>query len=182
MIVLMMIIPTRGMIIITLIPILPKFLFTEWFFFSLTNVCRFTFFNFINTTHNQIHQQRSPNAIPPLTNTKTQYYYKTHQSRTVSIPSNQRGPSKMYVSPDENETRSYVTKVDTTNLGSPRRQPRRHMDDDEDFDDSKNELKPFFRTGKFKFFHQKECFYLFLYNSFNLKIPQDGAKSLSVIF
>lgn len=89
-----------------------------------------------------------PNAIP-LPNTKTQYYYKTHQSRTVSIPKHRHG-GRIHVGPDENETKSYVTRVDTTNLG-PRRQTRRLRDDDVDDDDDesgRSELKPFFRTGK----------------------------------
>jgi hypothetical protein len=53
------------------------------------------------------------------------------------------------VGPDENETKSYVTRVDTTNLG-PRRQTRKLRDDDdidEDDDNGRMELKPFFRTG-----------------------------------
>lgn len=84
---------------------------------------------------------RSPNEIPPLT--KTQYFYKTHQSATVSIPKhNHHG--RIPVSPDEAETHSYVTKVDTTHLG-PRKQQKRFRDDD----DSEHHLKPFFRTGKF---------------------------------
>lgn len=90
-------------------------------------------------------KRRIPNAIPLSPNTKTQYYYKTHQSRTVSIPSHQRG-GKIHVGPDENE--SYVTRIDTTNLG-PRRHSRR-LRDDEDIDDEesgRSELKPFFRTG-----------------------------------
>jgi hypothetical protein len=48
------------------------------------------------------------------------------------------------VGPDENETESYVTKVDTTNVG-PRRHTRRPREDDDD--ESRSELKPFFRTG-----------------------------------
>lgn len=102
---------------------------------------------------------RSPNAIPPLPNTKTQYFLKTQQSRTVSIPNHHQhhhnhrhhrhrgGSERILVSPDENETRSFVTKVDTTNLG-PRRHTRRLREDDDDDDDNgRNEMKPFFRTG-----------------------------------
>jgi hypothetical protein len=89
--------------------------------------------------------KRSPNAIPPVT--KTQYYYKTHQSRTVSIPS--RGAAaRISVSPDENETESYVTKVDTTNVG-PRRHARRPRGGEEDDEfDERFEPKTFFRAGR----------------------------------
>lgn len=83
---------------------------------------------------------RSPNDIPPLT--KTQYYYKTHQRATVSIPKHHRH-SRIPISPDEKETQSYVTKVDTTHLG-----PRKKRFRDDDDDESSHHLKPFFRTGK----------------------------------
>lgn len=94
-------------------------------------------------------QLRSPNAIPLSPKTKTHYYYKTHQSRTVSIPSHQRG-GKIHVGPDDNETKSYVTRIDTTNLG-PRRHARRLGSEDEMMDDDdseRNDMKPFFRAGK----------------------------------
>lgn len=96
-------------------------------------------------------QSRSPNAIPllPLSpKTKTHYYYKTHQSRTVSIPSHQRG-GKIHVGPDDNETKSYVSRIDTTNLG-PRRHARRLGPEDEmdDDDSGRNDMKPFFRAGE----------------------------------
>ena len=87
---------------------------------------------------------RSPNEIPPLT--KTQYFYKTHQSATVSIPKTRHNRySRIPVSPDENETHSYVTKVDTTHLG-PRKQKRFRNDDESD--EESHHMKPFFRTGK----------------------------------
>jgi len=88
---------------------------------------------------------RSPNALPALT--KTQYYYKTHQSGTVSIPKRRGG--RISVGPDENETHSYVTKVDTTNLG-PRKHQKRHRDGngEEGSDDMQGHMHPFFRTGK----------------------------------
>ncbi|CAO1376936.1 unnamed protein product [Diamesa serratosioi] len=76
--------------------------------------------------------------------TKTQYYYKTHQSATVSIPGQHRG--RIPVGPDENETEAYVTKVDTTVL-SARKHNKRFKDEDDD--DTRSHLKPFFRTGKF---------------------------------
>lgn len=87
---------------------------------------------------------RSPSANPSLT--KTKYYYKTHQSATVSIPKHNHHHHNRYrripVGPDENETHSYVTRVDTTHVGP--RKPRRYRDDDE----SEQHLKPFFRTGE----------------------------------
>ncbi|KAG5684867.1 hypothetical protein PVAND_014077 [Polypedilum vanderplanki] len=87
---------------------------------------------------------RSQNAIPPIT--KTQYYYKTHQGRTVSIPS--RGAaSRIYVGPDENETESYVTKVDETNIG-PRKARRPRGDDEYEYEENRFEPKTFFRAGK----------------------------------
>lgn len=53
----------------------------------------------------------------------------------------------MNVGPDESETRSYVTKIDTTNIGSPRRHARRPREqDDEDYQGV--DAKTFFRTGK----------------------------------
>lgn len=76
--------------------------------------------------------------------TKTQYYYKTHQSATVSIPGQHRG--RIPVGPDENETEAYVTKVDTTVL-SARKHSKRFKEDVDD-DDMRSHLKPFFRTGK----------------------------------
>lgn len=53
----------------------------------------------------------------------------------------------MHVGPDEDETRSYVTRIDTTNIGQPRRHARRPREqDDEDYQGA--DTKPFFRTGK----------------------------------
>lgn len=98
-----------------------------------------------NRQSSTLRPSRSSNAIPPL-NTKTRYYYKTHQSATVSLPSHQRG-SRVHVSPDESETRSYVTKIDTTNIGSPRGHARRPREQDDD-DYQGADTKPFFRTGK----------------------------------
>lgn len=92
----------------------------------------------------KIMSYRSHNAIPS-SHTKTRYYYKTHQSATVSLPSYQRG-SRVHVGPDENETRSYMTKIDSTNIGSPRRHARRPREQDDDYQGA--ETKPFFRTGK----------------------------------
>lgn len=85
---------------------------------------------------------RSPNAIPPLT--KTQYFYKKHQSATVFIPNHRHHHhrSRIPIEPDENETESYVTKVDTTHLGA-RKHQKRFRDDDES-----HQMKPFFRTGE----------------------------------
>lgn len=80
---------------------------------------------------------RSLNEIPPIT--KTQYFYKTHQSASVYIP-NRHHRGRIPVGPDENETDSYVTKVDTTHLG-PRKHQKRERDDEESL------TKPFFRTG-----------------------------------
>lgn len=90
---------------------------------------------------------RSHNAIPSSSHTKTRYYYKTHQEGIVSLPSHQRG-SRVHVGPDENETRSYITKIDTTNIGSPRRNTRIPREQDDD-DYHSIDTKPFFRTGSF---------------------------------
>jgi hypothetical protein len=95
-------------------------------------------------TYNSYDTYRSSNESP---STKTQYFYKTHQSGTVSIPNRQRG-NKIHVGPD-NESEAYITRIDTT-LVNPRnkhynkksRQPE--PDDDDDY----GHLKPFFRTGK----------------------------------
>ena len=73
--------------------------------------------------------------------TQTQYFYKKHQSASVSIPHHHHR-SRINVAPDENETESYITKVDTTQLGQ-RKHQKRFQDDEEN-----HHLKPFFRTGK----------------------------------
>lgn len=96
---------------------------------------------------------RTSNSIPSLHhhhnhnrhNTKTRYYYKTHQSATISLPSRQRG-NQVNVGPDEDETRSYMTRIDSTNIGSPRSHARRPREQDED-DFHGVDTKPFFRTG-----------------------------------
>jgi hypothetical protein len=85
------------------------------------------------------------NEISPLTkhpkhNRNTQYYYKRHQSAVVTIPKSYHH-RRINVSPDENETQSYLTRVDTTNVSQ-----RKHktIRGDEDFE---SQYKPFFRSG-----------------------------------
>lgn len=104
-----------------------------------------------NLNHTSHRSSSSSNAIPSSSHTKTRYFYKTHQSGTVSLSSQhqQRG-SRVNVAPDENETRSYLTKIDSTNVGSPRRharRPREQNDNDDDDDYQGIDSKPFFRTG-----------------------------------
>ena len=82
------------------------------------------------------------NEIPTLT--KTQFYYKTHQSGSVSVPSNHPRGNRLNVEPDEDDTESYVAKVDTTVL-SPKKQNYKRSKDKED--DMRSHLRPFFRTG-----------------------------------
>lgn len=98
-----------------------------------------------NNFNNQIfYSFFSSNESP---STKSQYYYKTHQSGTVSIP-NRRG-NRVHVSPDEDESEAYVTRVDTT-LVNPRKQgkkPKRRDQNRNENDDAQAHMKPFFRTG-----------------------------------
>lgn len=90
--------------------------------------------------------QFSSNESP---STKTEYFYKTHQSGSVSIPNRQRG-NKVQVGPDDDESEAYITKIDTT-LVNPRknygkRMKQRNYEVD---DDGHGHLKPFFRTGEY---------------------------------